>query len=97
PIQRFSEVNITVQNSMANVERIFEVFDYEVDIKNEKEPKRLPKTEGDIKFENVNFTYIAERPDTPKHLVGKDPDIVERFKPDKKFYLIPPRTKPGPP
>src|SRR5699024_9709744 len=60
PIQRFSEVNITVQNSMANVERIFEVFDYEIDIQDEQNAVSLPKTEGDIIFENVSFTYIAE-------------------------------------
>src|SRR5690606_21529544 len=34
PIQRFAEVNVTIQNSITNIERIFEVFDIEPDVQN---------------------------------------------------------------
>jgi ABC-type multidrug transport system fused ATPase/permease subunit len=96
PIQRFSEVNITVQNSMANVERIFEVFEYKVDIENKEMAKVIENIKGDVRFENVSFTYVAERPDAPKvSYKNGDIDLIERYKPDKKFYLIPPRTRPG--
>ncbi|WJH36986.1 ABC transporter ATP-binding protein [Paenibacillus sp. CC-CFT747] len=62
PIQRFSEVNVTIQNSLSNVERIFEVFDLQPEVKNRENPLPLPACRGDVVFENVSFTYVSERP-----------------------------------
>lgn len=97
PIQRFSQVNVTIQNSMANIERIFEIFDIEPDIKNPPNAKRITACKGDIEFQNVHFTYITERPIRDYNIKDGDPDLVEKFKPEKPFYIIPPRTKPLPP
>lgn len=97
PIQRFSQVNVTIQNSMANIERIFEIFDIEPDIKNPENAKRITSCRGEIIFENVHFTYITERPIRDYNIKDGDPDLVEKFKPEKPFYIIPPRTKPLPP
>jgi len=95
PIQQFANVNVTIQNSMANIERIFEVFDVEPSILSKDNAVRIEEAQGDIVFENVSFTYVIEREEPPVRKNHKDdPDIVERFKPDKKFYWIPPRTKP---
>lgn len=93
PIQQFANVNVTIQNSMANIERIFEVFDIEPDITSVEDPVRIKKAKGGITFEDVSFTYVIEREELPERQ-GNDPDIVEKFKPEKKFYWIPPRTRP---
>lgn len=98
PIQRFAEVNVTIQNAMTNIERIFEVFDIEPDVKNTDHPLPMKTCAGDIRFDNVSFTYETELP-VAKSEKGTplDPDIVEKMKPPKSFYWIPPKTKPDPP
>jgi subfamily B ATP-binding cassette protein MsbA len=99
PIQRFAEVNVTIQNSMTNIERIFEVLDIEPDVKNKENPVPLAECVGDIRFERVGFAYQTELP-MPKSVQDKnssyDPDIVERLRPAKRWYWIPPKTKPDP-
>lgn len=91
PIRRFSDVNVTIQNSMANVERIFEVFDYEVDIKNNNHALPLYRSEGSLVFKNVFFIYESERPIFKNRDKNGDPDLVEEFKADKKFFFTPPK------
>lgn len=94
PIQRFSQVNVTIQNSLSNIERIFEVFDIVPEVKNAKHPLPLPQCKGEIAFDRVTFTYISEHPERPSKGWG---DVTERVKPFKKFYWLPPKTKPDPP
>lgn len=91
----FSNINVTVQNSMANIERIFEVFDIEPKIQNKKDALLIDYCQGAITFDNVSFTYVVEREEIPRRqFKDGDPDIVEKFAPVKKFYWIPPRTRP---
>ncbi|PYI51918.1 ABC transporter ATP-binding protein [Paenibacillus flagellatus] len=97
PIQRFAEVNVTVQNALVNVERIFEVLDIEPDVRNAEHPVPLRTCRGDIRFENVSFDYETELPVARSSRQGFDPDLVERQRPPKSFYWIPPKTKPDPP
>ncbi|MDD9269140.1 ABC transporter ATP-binding protein [Paenibacillus sp. GCM10023248] len=98
PIQRFSDVNVTIQNSLANVERIFEVFDIEPEIKNIDNPRPLKTCKGEIEFHDVGFDYVIERPEKqPVEAEPKDKDLVERQKPAKRFYWIPPKMRPDPP
>lgn len=95
PIQQFANINITIQNSMANIERIFEVFSIEPDIESKDQAIVLKNSRGEVAFESVSFTYVIEREEQPKRRdKDGDPDIVEKFKAEKKFYWIPPRTKP---
>jgi len=95
PIQQFANVNVTIQNSMANIERIFEVFDIEPSIVSEEGAVPLVQCQGEVIFDSVSFTYIVEREERPeRQYKDGDPDIIEKFKPDKKFYWVPPRTRP---
>ncbi|MDF2713200.1 MAG: lipid exporter, fused ATPase and inner rane subunit MsbA [Paenibacillus sp.] len=96
PIQRFAEVNVTIQNAMTNIERIFEVLDIEPDVKNADNPLKIQSCKGDIRFENVSFTYETELPVPKNPKLGFDPDIIEKQKPPKSFYWLPPKTKPDP-
>jgi ABC-type multidrug transport system fused ATPase/permease subunit len=99
PIQRFAEANVTIQNSLSNIERIFEVFDIEPEITVKDNPVPLKQCKGNIIFDKVSFTYISERPEQRKDPNGKayDPDLVDMATPAKRFYLIPPKTKLDPP
>ncbi|TVY09694.1 ABC transporter ATP-binding protein [Paenibacillus cremeus] len=100
PIQRFAEANATIQNSLSNIERIFEVFDIEPEVKIKDNALPLTACRGAIVFDRVSFTYVMERPERPtRDSTGKpaDPDLVELIRPAKKFYLVPPKTKLDPP
>ncbi|HEY0826923.1 MAG TPA: ABC transporter ATP-binding protein, partial [Bacilli bacterium] len=92
PIQRFAEVNVTIQNSMTNVERIFEVLDIDPEITNKAAPLPLKQCTGDIEFVNVSFSYVTERPVVNEGAAKGDHDLIKKFKQEKKFYFIPPKT-----
>src|SRR5690625_457387 len=95
PIQQLANVNVTIQNSMANIERIFEVFDIEPKITSKENALTLDQCEGAIRFEAVSFNYVIEREELPERTYKDgDPDLIERFKPEKKFYWVSPRTRP---
>jgi len=95
PIQQLANTNVTIQNSMANIERIFEVFDVDPKIENQKNAVKIDQCQGGITFDSVSFTYVVEREERPmKQFKKGDPDIIERFKPEKKFYWVSPRTRP---
>lgn len=100
PIQRFANANVTIQNSLTNIERIFEFLDIEPEVVNKENPIRLKEScKGDIRFEHVCFTYVIDRPEfvNKPSQKGGDPDLVEEIKPEKSFYWFPPKTKPSPP
>jgi len=62
PINRISEMNTILNNSLAAIERVFEVFDIESDVQETPNAARLERMEGNISFRNVTFGYDAERP-----------------------------------
>lgn len=97
PIQRFADVNVTIQNSITNIERIFELLDVEPDVKNADKALPMKSCEGDIRFKNVCFTYETEVPLPKNEETGHDPDLVERQKPQKPFYWLPAQTNTPPP
>lgn len=97
PIQRFAEANVTIQNSMSNIERIFEVFDIEPEVKDKENAIPVKNCMGAVTFNNVTFSYVTERPEIKPTDIPADPDLVEMMKPAKKFYLIPPSTRLEPP
>src|SRR5690625_3926893 len=66
PIQQFANINVTIQNSMANIERIFEVFDIEPKINNQENALTIDHCHGGITFDSVSFTYVVEREDRPQ-------------------------------
>ena len=66
PLNELSNIYTQVLVAMASLERIFEIMDYPVLIKNKKDAKPLKKIEGHVEFENVTFGY------TPEQTVLKD-------------------------
>ncbi|HEY1107360.1 MAG TPA: ABC transporter ATP-binding protein [Opitutaceae bacterium] len=47
----------SVQQSLIGARRVFEILDAPVEVKNAPDALRRPKLIGDVKFENVSFTY----------------------------------------
>ncbi|MEO6908289.1 MAG: ABC transporter ATP-binding protein, partial [Abditibacteriaceae bacterium] len=62
PIQRISDMNTVLNNSLAGIDRVFEVFDIEPDVQETPDARRLPSVEGSVTFENVTFGYDANEP-----------------------------------
>lgn len=98
PIQRFAEVNVTIQNAVTNIERVFEVFDEQPDVLEKKDARPMPDCRGIVEFHRVTYTY------TMRNFVyeggkswGQQPEIIEREKPPGKFFWKPTNTRPKPP
>jgi ABC-type multidrug transport system fused ATPase/permease subunit len=57
PLQRFSELNIVFSNSMAALDRIYEIMDEKPDIVDRPGAVELSRVKGDVAFEGVSFAY----------------------------------------
>ncbi len=62
PLNRISEMNTILHNSLAAIDRVFEVFDIEPDVQEKPDAKKLGRAEGAIRFENVTFGYESGQP-----------------------------------
>jgi subfamily B ATP-binding cassette protein MsbA len=62
PVNRISEMNTVLHNSLAAIERIFEVFDTPPEVTERPQARALPRLAGAITFEQVDFAYAPERP-----------------------------------
>ena len=62
PIQRLTELNLILINSLAAMDRIFEVFDTYPEIQNHPQAKQLASGRGEIIFEGVDFSYDGRGP-----------------------------------
>lgn len=62
PINRISDMNTILNNSLAAIDRVFEVFDIEPDVQEKPNAQRLNDIEGSVTFENVTFGYDADEP-----------------------------------
>ena len=51
---------VQVQTSLALFQRIFEYLDLPIDITEREDPVRIDRVRGDIRFENVDFSYDPE-------------------------------------
>lgn len=60
PINDLTEKFSIFQSAMASSERIFNLLDEEITIKEPEEPKRLEKIQGKIEFDHVWFAYQDE-------------------------------------
>ena len=62
PFQRVAAINQTTQMAMVAAERVFEVLDAPITIRNPEPPVALPPQRGEVVFEHVTFGYIPGRP-----------------------------------
>jgi ABC-type multidrug transport system fused ATPase/permease subunit len=57
PLQRFSELNIVFSNSMAALDRIYEIMDEKPEIVDGPTAIELSRFKGNVTFEGVSFAY----------------------------------------
>ena len=62
PIQSLSQLYTTYQSGMAALDKIFELLDEKPDIANKPSADVLPRVRGEIRFEDVTFSYGGEAP-----------------------------------
>lgn len=58
PVKRLTEVNAPLQRGLTSAESIFSLVDELSEL--DSGTKQLPRARGDIRFENVGFTYSVE-------------------------------------
>ena len=58
PITALARINEDLQTAIAGGERVFEILDAEIDVKEKENPHELTDVQGHICFENVSFHYI---------------------------------------
>lgn len=68
PIMNLSNFYNQVVQNLSAAQRIFDIMDTEPDICDEKDAVRLPDVKGEVKFENVSFTYDKGTPAETKVL-----------------------------
>ncbi|WP_052330259.1 ABC transporter ATP-binding protein [Thermicanus aegyptius] len=61
PISRLGQVYNQLLMGMASSERIFEFLDEKPNVPEQEDPIPLPEVEGDIRFEEVYFSYDGKR------------------------------------
>jgi len=57
PIQRLTELNLILANSLAAMDRIFEVFDTFPEVQEQLAAVTLQRVQGEIAFQDVSFHY----------------------------------------
>ena len=72
PVQRFAEVNIVYQTSMASLERIFRVFDITPKVLEKPDAWPHPPARGEVEFEGVRFSYADDSDESRTRLHAED-------------------------
>ncbi len=60
PLQRFSELNVVFANSMAALDRIFEIMDEKPEITDRPNAVEMKHIAGKVEFDHVHFSYSKE-------------------------------------
>jgi ATP-binding cassette, subfamily B, bacterial len=60
PIQQLSQLYTTYQAGMAALDKVFELLDEEPDLQDAADATELPRARGDIRFEDVCFSYGSD-------------------------------------
>ena len=60
PVRSLAQINDTIQRSLAAAERIFEIVDEEPQIQDADDAIELPRVQGRVEFDHVDFSYGGE-------------------------------------
>jgi len=60
PIKRLSRAYGSIQQAQAACERVFEAMEFEPEVKDAPEAGELPEIAGEVRFENLTFSYEPE-------------------------------------
>ena len=62
PLRELSQKYSIVQSALASAERIFHLLDTHSEEKNHLTKDDLPSFVGDLRFKNINFSYLTDQP-----------------------------------
>jgi ATP-binding cassette subfamily B protein/subfamily B ATP-binding cassette protein MsbA len=62
PARKMSEIFSRIQRAAAASDRIYSLIDREPAVRDPKQPQRLPRHRREIRFENVDFSYVPGKP-----------------------------------
>jgi ATP-binding cassette subfamily B protein len=62
PLNQVAQLYNQIQSALAGAERVFEIFDEEPEIQDAPDAVSLDVVEGEVVFENVDFSYESEVP-----------------------------------
>lgn len=62
PITQIANIANIIQSTVASAERVFEVLDETEEVKDIENAKELTNIKGNVKFENVKFSYKVDEP-----------------------------------
>jgi ATP-binding cassette subfamily B multidrug efflux pump len=62
PIQNLAMMYGEIQSALAGAERIFTILDQEPEIMERENPIILHETKGEIRFDDVGFSYVPDQP-----------------------------------
>ncbi len=85
PLERFAQLNLVFANSMAAVDRVFEILDAEPEIKDRPNALKLENVEGRVEFDRAHFAY--ENVTEPGPILR---DITFTAEPGQKLALVGP-------
>ncbi len=61
PIVQMANIANSIQSTIASAERVFEILDEEEEVKETNNPIIIKEAKGNIAFNHVDFSYIAEQ------------------------------------
>jgi subfamily B ATP-binding cassette protein MsbA len=79
PVRRFAEVNVIYQQSLAAIERVFQVFDITPKIVEKPDAVATAPTNGEVRFEDVTFDYHDDS-DESRISLEEEPTEAEELK-----------------
>jgi ATP-binding cassette, subfamily B, putative efflux pump len=88
PVQRFSELNVVFSNSMAALDRIFNIIDETPDIQDKPGALPLESVEGKVEFKDVCFFYPNNVPEQEQACILED--IHFSVEPGQRVALVGP-------
>jgi ATP-binding cassette subfamily B protein len=62
PVTVLARMNEQVQQALAGAERVVDILEVEPDVKEASKPVSLNRAQGEIRFENVSFSYLEDIP-----------------------------------
>lgn len=62
PINNVTSVTTQIQSAIASAERVFAIMDEEVEKRADFKEIELEKTNGNVRFDDVSFSYVQEKP-----------------------------------
>ena len=93
PLSALTNARMDLATSLVSFERVFEVLDLPVEVRERAVARRLTRVEGRVRFSNVSFSYRVRADGT--EIEGGGLSDVDRFAPRGRGMAPPPLSQEG--